>query len=229
MTLGLPRLHLAETGSTNTLARELAEAGAPHGTLVSAGIQTAGRGRQGRGWRSPAGSLSQSYVLRLPQERVALLPLAAAVAVAELCGPDALVKWPNDVWLEPRRKVAGILAETRGGAGWQVLGIGINVAVAAADLGDDGARAATLGASPAELPAWRDRLTDALETVLAQSNEQVVAAWRERDGLIGRTITWDDGHGIAAGIDDEGQLLVETSDGTTQALIAGEVHLSLAP
>src|ERR1700712_1173777 len=108
--LGSPRLHLRRTASTNQLARQLAAAGAPHGTLVTAGEQAAGRGRQGRTWSAPPGrALLLSVVLRDPPR---LLPLVAAVAVAEEAGDDALVKWPNDVQIDGR-KVAGILAEGR--------------------------------------------------------------------------------------------------------------------
>ena len=113
--LGTPRLHLRATGSTNDRARELAAAGAPHGTLVTAAEQSAGRGRQGRRWSAPAGSaLLASIVLREPPE---LLPLVAAVAVADVvaaalaeqAGDAVAIKWPNDVLLDGR-KVAGILA-----------------------------------------------------------------------------------------------------------------------
>lgn len=80
--LGHPRVHLRVTGSTNERARELAAAGAPHGTLVTAGLQTAGRGRQGRSWSAPPGrALLCSLILRDPPP---LLPLRAGVAVAEL-------------------------------------------------------------------------------------------------------------------------------------------------
>ena len=115
--LGAPRLHLRLTGSTNSRARELALAGAPHGTIVTAAEQSAGRGRQGRTWSAPAGtSLLLSVVLREPPQ---LLPLAAAVAVAEVVGEHALIKWPNDVVVERAQpesapvlaKVAGILVE----------------------------------------------------------------------------------------------------------------------
>ena len=124
--LGRPRLHLRETTSTNDRARALAAAGAPHGTLVTAAAQTAGRGRQGRTWSAPPGrALLLSLVLRSPDR---MLPLAAAVAVADAAGPDAAIKWPNDVLLDGR-KVAGILAEARPQDGWAVLGIGLNVAV----------------------------------------------------------------------------------------------------
>jgi BirA family biotin operon repressor/biotin-[acetyl-CoA-carboxylase] ligase len=104
-TLGRPRVHLRQTSSTNDRARELAAAGAPHGTLVTAAAQSAGRGRQGRSWSAPAGSsLLMSLLLRSPPP---LLPLIAAVAVCDVTGKEALIKWPNDVVLvrcatEPR-------------------------------------------------------------------------------------------------------------------------------
>ena len=124
--IGRPRLHLRTTTSTNDRARELAAGGAPHGTLVTAGEQTAGRGRQGRAWIAPAGSsLLLSLVLR---ETDPLLPLRAGLAVADLAGPAALVKWPNDV-LRDGRKVAGVLVEARPQEGWAALGIGVNAAL----------------------------------------------------------------------------------------------------
>ena len=84
--LGTPRLHLREIDSTSDRARELALAGAPHGALVTAAAQTAGRGRQGRVWTAqPGAALTMSVVLRDPPP---LLPLVAAVAVAESCGED---------------------------------------------------------------------------------------------------------------------------------------------
>ncbi len=99
--LGTPRHHHAEIGSTNDEARRLGAEGTPHGTTVTAAVQSAGRGRQGRPWVTPAGqALLVSVVLRdLPD--VALLPLAVAVAVAETVGEEARIKWPNDVVLVP--------------------------------------------------------------------------------------------------------------------------------
>src|ERR1700749_4029150 len=92
---GSPRLHLRRTDSTNTRARELAAAGAPHGMLITAAEQTAGRGRQGRRWAAPAGrSLLAWVVVRNPP---ALMSLRAGVATAEAVGPEAQLKWPNDV------------------------------------------------------------------------------------------------------------------------------------
>ncbi|TML06315.1 MAG: biotin--[acetyl-CoA-carboxylase] ligase [Actinobacteria bacterium] len=223
MTLGRPRLHLRETGSTNDRARELAAAGAPHGTLVTAGAQTAGRGRQGRVWSAPPGhALLMSLVLR---EVHPLLPLAAAVGVAGAVGKDAQIKWPNDV-LVGGRKVAGILAEGRPQDAWAVLGIGVNVAIRIDDLPPElHATAATLGREPAEVEPFLASLLASLERVLALAADELLDAWRARDALFGREITWSAGHGRAAGIDGEGRLVVELQDGGRTTLDAGEVHL----
>jgi len=223
VTLGRPRLHLRETGSTNDRARELAAAGAPHGTLVTAAAQSAGRGRQGRQWSAPAGAaLLMSLVLR---DAHPLLPLAAAVAVAQTVGDEARIKWPNDVQLGGR-KVAGILAEGRPQEGWAVLGIGVNVAIRVEDLPAElHATAATLGRDPADVEPFLADLLAALERTFALAPAEVLDAWRARDALAGREISWSGGRGTAAGIDGEGRLVVELADGGRTALDAGEVHL----
>src|SRR5262249_38957175 len=141
--------HLRETTSTNDRARDLALAGAPHGTVVTAATQTAGRGRQGRTWTAPAGAaLLMSVVVREPP---ALLSLAAAVGVAEAVGEEAGIKWPNDVLLADR-KVAGILIEGRPQDRWAVVGIGVNVAVDPRQLPPElRASAGTLGRPTADV------------------------------------------------------------------------------
>ena len=154
-----------------------------------------------------------------------LLPLVAAVAVAEAAGPDARIKWPNDVLLgDPARKVAGILVEGRPQEGWAVLGIGVNVAVRAfpEELRDI---AGSLGRRPADVEPFLAELLERLERGLAAPAEETVAAWRERDALRGRRITWVGGSGVAAGVDETGRLLVDLDDGGQTALNAGEVHL----
>jgi BirA family biotin operon repressor/biotin-[acetyl-CoA-carboxylase] ligase len=225
--LGTPRLHLRETASTNERARELAASGAPHGTLVTAGAQTAGRGRQGRRWSAPAGqALLLSLVLR---EVPALLPLGAAVSVAAVCGEAAQIKWPNDVLLDGR-KVAGILVEGRPQEGWAVLGIGVNVAVDVGALPSElHATAGTLGLGEDQVPAVLERLLTALEEALTLDAPALLAAWRARDALRGREVTWSGGKGAAAGVDDEGRLRVALPGGAVVALDAGEVHLGPAP
>ena len=221
MTLGRPRFHLRETTSTNDRARELAARGAPHGAIVTAGVQTAGRGRQGRTWTAPPGTaLLVSIVLR---DAPGLLPLRAGLAVADLSGPPARVKWPNDVLVEGR-KVAGILAEGRPAEGWTVLGIGVNAALDVSALPPElRAGAASLGRAP---EAVLTELLGALETWIAPPEDAVVDALRARDALLDRPVRWADGEGIGAGIDADGALLVRRADGSTARLDAGEVHLS---
>ena len=131
---GGPHRHFASTDSTNTRARELAEALAPHGTVVTAGEQSAGRGRQGRTWTAPPGrALLYSAILRPLDERHLLLPLAVPLAVCEAAeslrpGLECAIKWPNDVWVEGR-KLGGILIEARPQDGWAVIGVGLNLSI----------------------------------------------------------------------------------------------------
>jgi BirA family transcriptional regulator, biotin operon repressor / biotin---[acetyl-CoA-carboxylase] ligase len=226
--LGLPRVHLRRTGSTNDRARELAVAGAPHGTLVTADEQTAGRGRQGRSWTAPAGSaLLASLVLHDPP---ALLPLAAAVAVAQAVEPAvgraAAIKWPNDVLVDGR-KVAGILAEGRPQESWAVLGIGVNVAVETADLPPElRATAGTLGLARPAIEDLLIALLAMLERWLAAEPAATLEAWRTRDALAGHEVAWAAGSGTAVGIDAAGRLVVELRTGGRTALDAGEIHLT---
>jgi BirA family biotin operon repressor/biotin-[acetyl-CoA-carboxylase] ligase len=225
MALGSPRLHLRVTDSTNTRARDLAVGGAPHGTLVTAGHQTAGRGRQGRVWTAPPGrALLCSVIVR---GGAGLVPLAAGLAVAEVCGDPAQLKWPNDVLLDGR-KVAGILVEGRPQERWVVIGIGLNVAVAPADLPPELRATATgLGLEPAAIEPTLTALLAALERRLQTPPDVLLAAVRDRDALRGRPVSWADGRGVGAGIDGEGRLLVDTAAGRV-ALHAGEVHLGAA-
>jgi BirA family biotin operon repressor/biotin-[acetyl-CoA-carboxylase] ligase len=227
--IGSPRVHHRFCDSTNERARELALAGAPHGTLVTADEQGAGRGRQGRSWSAPAGSaLLMSLVLR---ELEPTLPLVAAVGACEACEAVAPVacriKWPNDVWIDDR-KLAGILVEGRPQEGWGVLGIGLNVATAEDEFPRELRATATslriAAGEPPSIERLLNELLQALDRRLADPAEAVLEAWRARDALKGRTVRWQDGEGTAAGIDDEGALLVETPDGRV-ALDAGEVHL----
>ncbi|HTU96621.1 MAG TPA: biotin--[acetyl-CoA-carboxylase] ligase [Solirubrobacteraceae bacterium] len=219
---GTPRLHLRRTDSTSTRARELAAAGAPHGMLVTAAEQTAGRGRQGRTWTAPAGSsLLCSVIVRDPPP---LMSLRAGVATAEAVGREAQLKWPNDVYVDGR-KVAGILVEGRPQEGWGVIGIGVNVALAPQDFPAELAgRAGTLGLGPEAIEPVLGALLASLRRWLAAPATEMLEAVRARDALLGQTITWAGGTARGAGIDAHGHLLVDTADGR-QALNAGEVHL----
>jgi len=221
--LGRPRLHLRETDSTNERARALAEAGAPHGTLVTATAQTAGRGRQGRRWEAPPGTALLCSLLVRRYD--ALLSLRAGLAVAETAGGDALVKWPNDVLLDGR-KVAGVLVEGRPQDGWAVVGIGVNVAVEPTALGPElSERAGTLGRPRSALEPTLAELLGALERWLAAPEDEALAALRARDALLDQPVSWGGGSGVGAGIDAAGGLRVRLPGDDVTVLSAGEVHL----
>jgi len=239
--LGNPRVHLRRTGSTNDRARELALAGAPHGTLVTAAEQTAGRGRHGRTWSAPPGSaLLMSLLVRWPSPELAplLLPLAAGVAVCDVAGEQALVKWPNDVVVVQQRadaasvlaKLAGILIEARPQERWAIVGIGLNVAVELEQLPPElraGAQrpAATLGLAPEDIEPTLARMLEALERRFGEPAQQTLEAWRARDALRGRHVAWSGGSGRAEGIDGAGRLIVTLDSGARRTLGSGEVHL----
>jgi BirA family transcriptional regulator, biotin operon repressor / biotin---[acetyl-CoA-carboxylase] ligase len=237
--LGGPLVHLDSVGSTNDHASELALAGAPHGTVITAERQTAGRGRQGRTWSAPPGrALTLSAIVRLPPAAFEPLPLAVPIAVVEACEAVAPVncriKWPNDVWVEGL-KVSGVLIEARPQEGWAVIGIGLNVDTALDELADDLRDTASSLRIAAGAPVDRDAALDSLLARLAAwigrlgDPGRVVKAFRERDVLQGQRIAWTSGEarheGEARGIDDDGALVVFTAAGERVRLDAGEVHL----
>src|SRR6195952_2221843 len=194
---GSPHRHFARVGSTNTVARELAAAGAPHGTVVTAAEQTAGRGRQGRTWTAPPGSaLLYSAVLRPLEPRHSVLPLAVPLAVCETAerlrpGIDCKVKWPNDIHLEGR-KLAGILIEARPQDGWAVLGIGLNLRIAQDEFPPELQERAT-SLFPEEDADPAAALSASLDHWLATDPDpdRVLAEWRDRDALRGREVSWE--------------------------------------
>ncbi len=233
---GSPHEHHELIDSTNRRAKELAAAGSPSGTVVTAAEQTAGRGRGDRRWSAPAGAaLLYSAILRPLDLDHLLLPLAVPLAVCDACESVAAVscrvKWPNDVWLD-QRKLGGVLIEARPPQ-WAVIGIGINLAIEP-DRFPSGLRwpATSLGGgvTPQRMRAAVDA---ALDEWVAAPAERVRAEFDRRDALAGRAIGWQGGpdeggrRGVAAGIDDRGNLLVRTSAGGRVALGSGEVRLLL--
>src|SRR6188472_3671309 len=253
MRFGAPRRHYRVTDSTNTRARELAAAGAPSGTVVTAREQTAGRGRVGRVWTAPDGkALLYSAILRPLDQRHLLLPLSVPLAVcaaAEALRPgiECQVKWPNDIWLEGR-KLSGILIEARPQDGWAVIGIGLNLTIAPEEFPADlrqpaislfdpireprgGSRrslpAVAPPGPPPRLSTTADVLSSHLDQWVSAPDDDVLAEWRRRDGLLGREVSWEDGSGVAGGIDDRGNLIVIVAGGDRVSLGAGEVQLRL--
>jgi BirA family transcriptional regulator, biotin operon repressor / biotin---[acetyl-CoA-carboxylase] ligase len=250
---GAPHRHFRVTDSTNARARELVEAGAPGGTVVTATEQTAGRGRQGRTWTAPPNkALLYSAVLRPLDERHLLLPLSVPLAVCEAAeelepGIECQVKWPNDIWIE-ERKLAGILIEAKPQDGWAVIGVGLNLSIApnefppelrdtavsllGSDTGGRGKPRRSLpSVAPPRLPPTpltaAAVLNHHLKRWVDADRQETLSAWRSRDALRGRQISWDGGSGAADGIEDSGDLVVVTAGGDRVVLGAGEVHLRL--
>jgi BirA family biotin operon repressor/biotin-[acetyl-CoA-carboxylase] ligase len=226
--------------STMDLAVEAVSQQAPHGLVIGADMQTAGRGRRGHTWHSPAGrGLYFSIVLRpSAAATLPLVTLAAGVGVHEgiraATGLAAELKWPNDVNIG-RHKLAGILAEgvaigTPGQA--VIVGVGLNVQPAAFPQ-DVAARATSL---EGELGRAVDRGVVFAEVLrgmwdaaaaLERNPGDILIAWRAASpSATGTRVEWDGQHGKTAGIDDTGALLVKTESGT-ERIIAGELQWHL--
>jgi len=229
---GWPHRHFAATDSTNTRARELAAAGTPHGTVVTAGEQSEGRGRQGRTWTAPPdGALLYSAIVRPLEERHLMLPLAAPLAVCAAAeqlapGTECGVKWPNDVHLDGR-KLAGVLIEARPQDGWAVVGVGLNLSIAPEEFPPELRQTAVSLGTEVGIDAAAPILSAHLADWLEAEPTTVLAEWRARDVLKGREIAWEDGSGVADGVDDRGYLVVVVPGGDRVFLGAGEVHLRL--
>lgn len=247
--LGHRLLYFLTLPSTNRHARELAEDGWPEGTIVMAEEQTAGRGRSGRTWHSPPGvGIHFSILLkpRLAPSKVPLLTLMAAVSTARGlrdCGYDVEIKWPNDLLLK-RRKIGGILAETRfrpASPPEVVLGIGLNVnhsedhfpasllPVAGSIrilTGREADRTAILTSVLIRLDAAYDRLKDGDEGDLVDEYTSLCPMAR------GSQISVQQGgeviSGQTSGIGPTGALRLATASGILE-LQAGEVRLTGAP
>jgi BirA family biotin operon repressor/biotin-[acetyl-CoA-carboxylase] ligase len=229
-------------GSTNDEMRARALTGAAHGAAVWADEQTAGRGRNGRTWFSPAGaSLYFSVLLRFPHTAPhTMLPLAAGVgaacAIEQFTGQPVGLKWPNDLVFNAK-KLGGILCEavTQGDRiGAAVVGIGVNLTLQRADLPDELDAIATSLAieglptpDPAVLAAaMREHVLRWSEAVLEGQVSTMIAAWRQRDATLGRRVRVlaTSQTGDACGIDDAGRLLVSTG-AETLALAWGEIEV----
>lgn len=226
--------------STMDAAAALAHDGAAHGLVIVADAQTAGRGRRGTHWASPAGAgLYFSFVAR-PRSTAAtsLLTLAAGVGVrdgiAAVTGLPADLKWPNDLIIG-KRKLAGILAEGIAiGSPDQavIIGVGINVQSAAYPV-DVAARATSLEGElgraidgDAVLESVLEHLWDRL-ALLDERPGDILQAWRAASpSANGTRVEWDGHHGVTAGIDDAGALLVRSGD-RVERIIAGELRWML--
>lgn len=241
--LGRTLHHFEALPSTNVQAFELAQEGALHGEVVITEAQTAGKGRRGRAWVSPAGkNLAMSLILRpeISPTRAPELTLVAAVALAETlkeAGANAQIKWPNDVQLDGL-KVAGILTELSADTErvhFIVLGIGVNLNAEASDFPPDVRELATSVALARKQQVPRALFTAALLTKLEQWldtwQEQGFAPVRERwkalSSILGKEVLVRSDakelRGVAEDIDESGALLLRV-DGRIERVLAGDVE-----
>jgi len=231
--IGEPRHHHRVLDSTNEHARELIDAGAPSGTVVTADEQSAGRGRHGRTWTAPRGkALLFSAILRSLSHRHRLLPLAVPLAVCEaaeeLGAGECRVKWPNDVWRDGR-KLAGVLIEARP-PDWAVVGVGLNVGIERDEFPEELRDSATSIGGAATVDDAFAALCAALDRWVGAPDDAVLTEFRRRDALAGQEIRWTgagEGTGRVEGVDPDGNLVVRLSDGERTVLGSGEVHLKL--
>jgi BirA family transcriptional regulator, biotin operon repressor / biotin---[acetyl-CoA-carboxylase] ligase len=221
-----------------TLARREADEGAPHGTLVLADQQTAGRGRRGRSFISPPGeNLYFTLVLRYPIELHRRLPVGLPVAVATALraeGLDALIKWPNDIWVG-ERKICGMLidAEVSTDGGLALAGVGINVN-GDPTLNPELAGIATsvaleLGHPIAPEPLLA-RVCNELAAALRLEGPALVGAYRALSMVLGREVLICPANGEpypaeALSIEDDGALCVRRADGSTETVVAADVSV----
>lgn len=222
---------LAETGSTNDDALRLAAAGAPHGTVVVADLQTAGRGRLGRTWWSESGTtLLASWVMRPaePPERWPPITLACGVAAAEvlrrLSGLAVSLKWPNDV-MAGDHKIGGFLAEARPPDAL-VVGMGLNLSCAIpAELS---ATATSVARAGGVVPDRAELLAEILTELGAHPD--ALARYRELCSTIGLDVRVERSGvepllGVAADVAGSGALIVRTSRGEVSVPAGDVVHL----
>lgn len=219
------------TGSTNDDAWALAKAGAPHGSIVLADTQTAGRGRLGRSWFSPPEhNLYFSMILRpstAPAE-TALITLAAGVALAEVL--ELQLKWPNDVVDSSFRKVAGLLSEmdvVAGKVAFVVLGVGLNVNQPEfpADL-PLAASLRMLGGAELDRHGLLALLLPVLDHRIHQIHLErpaVLQAWSALSATTGRRVRVGGLEGTALGLRGDGALQVRDDGGRLHHVVAGDV------
>ena len=237
-------VHFArEIDSTNLWIKRLAKEGAPEGTLALAEFQSAGRGRLGRSWEVPEGTSVMMSILLRPKFEPQYAPtltlvmgMAVAKAVKSL-GFDVSIKWPNDVVVS-HKKICGILTEMGvrdGKIDYAVIGVGINVNIKEfpeemvdkatslyLESGKEFDRSQIPGLVMEAFEEYYEKfaatcdlsgLKEEYESILANYNQPV------------RVLAKEPYEGVARGITDGGELLVEKTDGTIVAVSAGEVSV----
>jgi len=238
----------ASIDSTNALAKKLAAQGAPEGTLIITEEQTAGRGRRGRSWASPAGANLLFSVLLRPTvegERVFVLTMVLALAgiraLNRVAGVRAMIKWPNDIYVGTR-KLTGILTEfsvTGKKIDWAVLGMGMNVCWRPEVPEGSGAPATSLLEETGQRVSRNDLLPQILTEfeslythVLHERMEPLYEEWNQNCLVLGKAVVIESDteriEGKALRIDGGGALIVEDAAGNERRILTGDVSLRLA-
>ncbi len=237
--------YFKELDSTNARAKQEADNGAAEGTLVVTDMQTAGRGRRGRSWNSPAGvNLYFTLILKpvYQPDKAAMVTLVMALAVAEgislTCGMEAEIKWPNDVVVNGK-KVCGILTEMNvehGQIQCVAVGVGVNVGLQEfpPEIADKAASLEAECGKPVSRAALAANILKAFEKYY-ESFLQELSLSCIRDKYNRRLVNRDrevrvldpqgEFQGIARGINEFGELLVERDDGSVTIVFAGEVSV----
>lgn len=231
--------------STNRTAKEMAIAGAEHGTVVIADSQTGGRGRRDRGFFSPPGKgLYMSLILRpgpLRLESPTAITAFAAVmtcsAIEAVSGKKPMIKWVNDIYLH-YKKVCGILTEAvtdfeSGGVQWVVLGIGVNVSARVEDFPGALRETATSVDPDGRIPGLRNRLAaEIINRILdaePMDERAIFSAYRQRLMMLGQIVSVRAGEETyparALDINEVGHLIVEKENGETAILPSGEISI----
>ena len=237
-------VHFArETDSTNLWIKRLAKEGASEGTLALAEFQSAGRGRLGRSWEVPEGTSVMMSILLRPKfepQYAPMLTLVMGMAVAKAVkklGFDASIKWPNDVVVS-HKKICGILTEMGvrdGKIDYAVIGVGINVNIR--EFPDEMADKATSLYLESGREFDRSQIPGLVMEVFEEYYEKFAATCdlsglkEEYESILAnynqpvRVLAKEPYEGVARGITDGGELLVEKTDGTIVAVSAGEVSV----
>ena len=227
---------VAETASTNDDVAGLARQGAAEGLWLRAERQTAGRGRQGRAWESPAGNLFASTLVRVhpgepPAPTLALVAAVALAETAEAYGVRALLKWPNDLLVDGA-KLSGILLERADDA--VVIGFGVNLADHPTGLDRTATSFPALTGTAPDADQFVHTLAEAFARWLGRWRGEglapIRARWIERAHRIGSALTvrLPDGgslDGLFDGLDEGGALRLRLADGSTHVIHAADVFL----
>jgi len=224
--------------TTMETAKELARKGTAEGTVIIADTQTAGKGRLGRAWLSPEGSLAMSLILKpslgnLPQ-LVMIASLAVVRTIKKVAGLETQIKWPNDILIKGK-KVCGILIENEvkgDRVNFAIIGIGINVnfnPLAFPEISDIATSLAhELGAEVSKIELIGALLSELEQLYLeVQAGAPIYREWQENMGMLGRWIQVKTGEAVEQGkaetVTQNGNLILRRADGSLAEIVAGDV------